>query len=157
MVENNPEIVADKIEGVADDAGLRQFVGYHIKRAYNVVRSDLAKTLEPFGLRITTYSTLILIVENPGIRQSDLADMLDIERPNLVMILDDLEQRHWIRRERVPTDRRAYALVPTPQGKRTCAKAVAADRAHEERVFASLSADQRAHLIRLLNRVERGG
>ena len=102
-------------------------------------------------------STLILIVENPGIRQSDLADMLDIERPNLVMILDDLEQRQWIRRERVPTDRRAYALVPTSQGRNTCAKAVAADRAHEEKVFGGLSKDQRAHLIRLLNLVERGG
>ena len=87
----------DYTKGI-DDGGLRQFTGYHLKRAYNVLRSDLSRTLEPLGLRITTYSTLILIVENPGIRQSELAAVLDIERPNMVVILDDLEQRGWINR-----------------------------------------------------------
>ena len=115
-VENKTSAMAkpDRTKSFTDK-GLRQFAGYHLKRAYNVLRSDLSRTLEPLGLRITTYSSLILIVENPGIRQSELASALDIERPNMVVIIDDLEQRGWINRERVKTDRRAYALYATFQ------------------------------------------
>ena len=121
-----------------DDSGLRQFAGYHLKRAYNVVRSDLSKKLEPLGLRITTYSSLILIVDNPGIRQSEIAAALDIERPNMVVILDDLEQRGWIVRERVKTDRRAYALFATLPGQQVCLRAVELDKEHEVRIFGRL-------------------
>ena len=69
-------------------------------------------------MRITTYSALNLIVENPGIRQSELAKALDIERPNTVVILDDLEHPGWIDRRRVETGRRAYALFATLAGQR---------------------------------------
>ena len=99
------------------DATMRGFVGYQIKRAFNVIQDDLAKTLKPFELRMLTYTALVLIVDNPGMRQSQLADAMDIERPNLVVIIDELERRELIVRDRVPTDRRAYALKATLAGR----------------------------------------
>ncbi len=137
------------------DEGLRQFLGYHIKRAYNVLRSDLTKSLEPLGLRITTYSSLILIVDNPGIRQSQLATNLDIERPNLVVILDELEQRGWVNRERVESDRRAYALFATLSGRQVCETAIGIDRAHETRLFSGLKHAEIKSLTAMLNKIER--
>lgn len=142
------------VSGGVNDSSLRQFLGYHMKRAYNVLRSDLTKLLEPLGLRITTYSALTLIVDNPGIRQSELADALDIERPNMVLILDDLEQNGWIARERVPTDRRAYALTATPAGKRLCKKAVALDQQHEARFLSGLKSEDVGKLVHALNDIE---
>ncbi|MEP0940875.1 MAG: MarR family transcriptional regulator [Rhizobiaceae bacterium] len=128
-----------------------------MKRAYNVLRSDLTKCLEPLGLRITTYSSLNLIVENPGIRQSELALALDIERPNMVVILDDLEQRGWIDRRRVETDRRAYALTATLAGKRVCEKAVAADLASENRLLRHLKTEEKKLLLMALKKIEQTG
>lgn len=125
-----------------------------MKRAYNVLRSDLLKALEPLGLRITTYSSLVVIVENPGIRQSELARALDIERPNLVVVLDELEQRGWINKERVETDRRAYALFATLAGSRVCEKAVALDKAHEAHLLSSLDPAAYEKLIEVLNSIE---
>ena len=156
MAKDQTTIAADTgSNGGVDDGGLRQFTGYHLKRAYNVLRSDLSRTLEPLGLRITTYSTLILIVENPGIRQSELAAVLDIERPNMVVILDDLEQRGWINRERVETDRRAYALVATLSGRRVCARAVELDQEHEAKMLANLQEREINDLVAALNKIER--
>ena len=154
---NIPKISAESSPSAksrVDDSGLRQFAGYHLKRAYNVLRSDLAKKLEPLGLRITTYSSLILIVDNPGIRQSELAAALDIERPNMVVILDDLEQKGWINRERLETDRRAYALFATLTGKRVCEKAVQQDRLHEAKVLGGLEPKEIQRLIEALNKIE---
>ena len=149
-----PKHQSKGISSAPGDSALRQFLGYHMKRAYNVLRSDLLKALEPLGLRITTYSSLVVIVENPGIRQSELARALDIERPNLVFVLDELEQRGWINKERVETDRRAYALFATLAGSRVCEKAVALDKAHEARLLSSLDPAAYEKLIEVLNSIE---
>lgn len=138
-----------------DDDTLRRSVGYHMKRAFNVVQADLVATLKPFDLRMLTYTALVLIVDNPGLSQSQLAAAMDIERPNLVVIMDELERRALINRDRVPTDRRAYALTATLAGRRLCEKAVAAVGRHEERLLAGIDAATRETVIGALRRIER--
>ncbi len=139
------------------DAALRGFFGYHMKRAMAVLQADLNKALKPLGLRMVTYSALVMIVENAGLRQTQLADALAIERPNLVVILDELEERGLITRDKVPTDRRAYALNPTLKGRRLCAAATAANRADEARLLRGLAEEQRAQVIAAMNLIERSG
>lgn len=162
-IGGNPAI-ANEREGLAaggeqaglDDA-LRQFTGYHIRRAYNALRGDLTQRLKPLGLRITTYSCLLLITQNPGIRQTELAGALDIERPNLVAILDELLRNGWIQRERMASDRRAFALNATPQGKRICKKAVLANQQNEQKILAALSERQVDTLMDALQKIEASG
>jgi DNA-binding MarR family transcriptional regulator len=136
---------------VINEDTLCLFLGYHLKRAFNVVQGDLAKTLKPLDLRMLTYTALVLIVDNPGLSQAQLADAMGIERPNLVVIVDELEQRELITRERTPTDRRVYSLKATLAGRQLCKKAVAADIAHENRLFAGIDESSRANLIRILS------
>lgn len=137
------------------DATLRRFLGYHMKRAFNVIQADLAQTLKPFELRMLTYTALVLIVDNPGLRQSQLADAMDIERPNLVVIIDELERRELITRDRVPTDRRAYALHATLTGRQLCDKAVAAVTAHENQLLEGLEEDMVAEMIAAMKQIEK--
>lgn len=139
------------------DRTLRRFVGYHIKRASNVVHADLAKTLKPFGLRMLTYTVLVLIVDNPGTRQSQLADAMDIERPNLVAVIDELEELNLIVRDRAQTDRRAYALRATPKGLQLYDKAVAAVLAHEEELFDGFDAETTSKVIAAMTKIWKQG
>lgn len=136
------------------DATLRKFVGYNMKRAFNVVQADLQKTLKPFELRMLTYSALVLVVDNPGLRQSQLADAIVIERPNLVVIIDELERRELIVRDRMPNDRRAYALKATLQGRQLCDKATTAVVALEEQLLVAIDEDARANLVAALKLIE---
>jgi DNA-binding MarR family transcriptional regulator len=122
---------------VSDEA-LRRFLGYHLKRAQSLLMADMNAAIRPLGLRMITYSALSMVVANPGLRQSQLADALAIERPNLVVILDDLETAGLIARDRVPSDRRAYALTPTVRGRRLLDRATAAVAAHEARMLAGI-------------------
>lgn len=137
-----------------NDATLRHFVGYHMKRAFNVIQTDLAQTLKPFDLRMLTYTALVMIVDNPGLRQSQLADAMDIERPNLVVIIDELERRDLISRDRVPTDRRAYALHATLAGRHLCDKAVAAVTAHEQQLLEGLEEEAINIMVATLKHIE---
>ncbi len=136
------------------DATLRDLAGYNIRRASNAVQADLVRTLAPFELRMITYSALVLIVDNPGLRQTQLAEALAIERSNLVVVIDDLERRELIGRNPMPTDRRAYALTATLAGTRLCRKATRAVRAHEARILSLLSEEERQVLASTLRRIE---
>ena len=155
MVKPIPSDKARIEESPISDMTLRRFVGYHMKRAFNVIQADLAGTLKPFDLRMLTYTALVLIVDNPGLRQSQLADAMDIERPNLVVIIDELERRELITRDRVPTDRRAYALHATLAGRQLCAKAVAAVTKHENRLLEGLGEEMVADMVTAMKQIEK--
>jgi DNA-binding MarR family transcriptional regulator len=136
------------------DRHLRNFAGYNVKRASNIMQSNAARSLEPFGLRITTFSALCVIVDNPDVTQSQLAAALNMERSNTVLIIDALEEAGLIGRFRVPTDRRSYALRATLAGiKRRDAASRALAEAEEERLV-HLTEQERAQLTELLRRID---
>ncbi|MHA6346799.1 MarR family winged helix-turn-helix transcriptional regulator [Roseivivax sp. CAU 1761] len=149
---------AEPVETVeASDRVLHRFMAYHLRRVTNLVQADLARTLRDYDLRMVTMSTLAVIVEHPGLRQSQLADILAIERPNLVAVLDELESRKLVVRSRVPTDRRAHALTATPAGARLAREAIAATEAQEQRLFAALDEQTRATVIAAMTQVRQQG
>lgn len=134
------------------DHKLADFTGYSLKRATSIVLSDLADVLRAHDLRAVSFSALLIIVEQPGLTQTQLAESLQIERSNLVTILDELSRRKLMIRARVPHDRRRHALMPTDAGKEL-ADAVRRDvMAHEDRLFAGLTAAEHAELRRLLRK-----
>ncbi|WP_158970985.1 MarR family winged helix-turn-helix transcriptional regulator [Chachezhania sediminis] len=147
------------IEGAetAPDATLRQFSGYVMKRAVAVVRNDINAALTPLGLRMFSFSALVVIVDNPGLRQAQLADALAVERPNVVSVLDDLQSRGLVRRGRAPGDKRAYALEATEAGQDLCRQALQVVTEHEARVTHGLDEGQRLALIRALSIMEQTG
>ncbi len=157
MVSTSAKTNASK--GCASDATLRQFSGYAMKRAFNAVQADVNAALAPHGLRMLTFSALVIVVDNPGLRQSQLADALALERPNLVLVVDELERADLIIRNPAQGDRRAYALTPTAAGKQVYARAVAAVTAHEDKMTAALSEAERTSLHHALRAIEiaRGG
>lgn len=139
------------------DKVLREFSGYAMKRAFNAIRADVNATLEPFQLRMVTFSALMIIVDKPGLRQSQLAEILSMERSNVVLIVDELENRELVTRERTVGDRRAYALKVTLAGRRLHDQALAAVKQHEERMMAGLTEAERLALFKGLRIIEKNG
>ena len=153
---DQPPIPQNMGEQVSD-ATLRILLGYNMKRAFNVLQGDLTRTLKPHGLRMITFTALVLIVDNPGLKQSQLADALAVERPNLVVIVDELERRDLITRDQVPTDRRAYALMATLAGQRLYDVALGDVLAHENKMLSKLNKTERAQVIAAMRLVESVG
>jgi DNA-binding MarR family transcriptional regulator len=130
--------------------GKIQWLRFRISRK---LQTDLVQELKPFKLRLVTYSALVVIHDNPGLRQFQLADVLNIERPNLVAIVNELEHRNLIVRARAPTDRRAYALRVTAKGEQVFHTATAAVRKHEAKFCKDMSEDQREAVIAAMKHI----
>lgn len=136
-----------------ESSDLEDLIGYNLKRAYVIVQTDFRKTLGDDGMSARVFSALSLCVRFPNITQSELARMMGIERSGLVAIVDELEAKNHLRRAPVPGDRRIQALVPTDEGRMAYTEAIEAVRAHEDRLFADMGADEKETLLALLKKI----
>ncbi|GAA6179526.1 MarR family winged helix-turn-helix transcriptional regulator [Shimia sp. NS0008-38b] len=144
---------APKAPGTSvSDKLLRQFIGYRVKRANLLIQDDMAKTLEPFGLRTGTFSTLAVVISSPGISQSELSDVLNIKRSGVVVVVDELERAGVLKRKPVKGDRRTNALTVTAAGRRLWDKVEKAVQDHEKALFNGLAPEEIATLHDLLAR-----
>jgi DNA-binding MarR family transcriptional regulator len=125
-----------------DMAGLDGQVGFALRLAQVAVFNDLISALKACDLRVTDFSVLLLIGANPGISQQAIGEALRIQRPNLVSIIDALQQKDLVRRETVPQDRRSYALSLTGAGTKLLTRAKAAHQRHTRKVSAAVGPHQ---------------
>ncbi|RCK46528.1 hypothetical protein TH25_16895 [Thalassospira profundimaris] len=137
------------------DSPLRGFIGYNLKRAYMSLHSDFVASLTHLDLKPTTFSALAIINENPDISQTDLARSLAMERSNIVVMIDELEKRGLIVRNKVPTDRRVYALRLTDKGTALFNDASRAVQHHEDKLLEDFSFDEKEQLVRMLIRIQK--
>jgi DNA-binding MarR family transcriptional regulator len=137
----------------APDRSLGRFHGYMMKRAFNVVQEDLTRVLEPFGLRMLSFSALLVVVEHPDITQTQLAQALSVERSNIVVLLDGLQAAGLVNRNPAPNSRRAHALRATSAGQKLAQKALTAVDAHELRLFANCDPQDIAAMRRVFAQI----
>lgn len=140
----------------APDRRLRRLAGYSLRLAYHRIKDEASRVLEGFGLRTRTFSALAIICDSPGLRQTQLAEVLSMERSNTVVLVDALEQAGLVERRQVPEDRRSYALRATAEGRRVCEAATAALEAQEDAALSGLSQEERRALMGLLAKVDAG-
>lgn len=138
---------------VRQDA-LQSLLGYNFKRGYMRIHRDIRSALAEFELTQRTFSVLSVVAENPGISQSEISRALEIERSGTVVIVDELEGRGLIQREKVPGDRRAYALSTTDDGLALHSDALARLQTCEDTIFGTFTAGQREELRALLSQLQ---
>jgi len=145
---------AKDARALAVDLGpLAGMIGYALRRAQLAVFDDVIANFAELELRPAQYSVLVLLGHTPGLKQSDVAAALGIQRANFVVLLDGLERRGLARRSAAPNDRRSYALYLTEEGERVLARAGALEAAHEARLDAKLGPGGRERLLELLGRL----
>lgn len=152
MAKHAPYSDIDILEQGAD---LEDLIGYNLKRAYIIVRTDFRDALGEDGMSARVFSALSLTVKYPNITQSGLARMMGIERSGLVAIVDELEAKNFLKRARVPGDRRVQALVPTDAGKKAYQDAIKIVRAHEDHLFSDMTNAEKDRLLELLRKIRR--
>jgi len=136
---------------------LSDVLGFHLAQAavftYGLFERHVG---EPFGLRKTEYSMLLLLLANGPLSPKRLAQALALSAPNLTMLLDRLQERGLLKRERSQTDRRSQNIVLTDEGLRVAQASAAAAGPMERDLLERLSPAERAMLIELLGKVAGG-
>lgn len=93
-------------------------LGYLIRRAQLRIFQEFNHYFEALDIKPAQFSALEIIYSTPGLRQSSLAKALNIQRTNMVGMLDILQQRGLIERQPSSNDLRAHALHLTSKGEK---------------------------------------
>ncbi len=129
-------------------------VGYRLRRAQLSVFQRFLAVFDELRLRPAEYSVLVLIADNPGRKQTEIAEVLGIKRANFVTMVHGLESRGLVEREPSAQDKRANALHLTVEGNAFLAEARAVHDAMEQDLVDRLGgAAGRDRLLELLDRL----
>jgi DNA-binding MarR family transcriptional regulator len=129
---------------------LAGLVGYALRRAQLAVFDDAIRSFADLDLRPAQFSVLAVVGHRPGLKQSEVAATLGIQRANFVALLDRLERRGLARRTPALNDRRCHALHLTAEGERVLALASARVAAIEARLDERLGPGVRDRLLDML-------
>ena len=147
------EVDTDTVATGVSLGPLAGYVGFMLRRIQSAVFAEFIASLGELDLRPAQYTLLEVIDANPGLRQSDAATALGIQKANFVALVQELERRSLIERRRSTADRRCYSLRLQPRGRRLLEAARDRHDAQESRLGALLGPADREQLLALLNRL----
>jgi DNA-binding MarR family transcriptional regulator len=129
---------------------LQDHLGYVLRRAQMEVFSRFAEAMREVDLTPGQFGVLVLIDQNPGVRQSAICDALGIQRSNFVALLHDLERRGLALRRTHGSDARINALHLTRKGQALLRRANTLHTAYEAQLTQRLGPAGRETLLTLL-------
>jgi MarR family transcriptional regulator for hemolysin len=88
---------------------------FEIAETAHALRKAFDRRAVGMGVTRAQWKVLFRLSRRPGLRQIELADMLDIEPITLSRIVDRLEEARLVERVADPADRRAWRLHVTAQ------------------------------------------
>ena len=92
-------------------------MGYRIKLLSQLLSRAFSERLEPFGLTPFHWLVLCCLWTEDGLPTSSIGDKLQQVGGTLTGVLDRMEERQLIRRERDPRDRRIWRIWLTDAGR----------------------------------------
>ena len=150
--KSSRKLLAPFVEEV-DTSYLEGLIGYNARRAALAVIEVFLQRMAIYDLRPVDFSVLSLIAHNPGVTSRQLCSTLGILPPNLVAMINALEERKVIVRQPHPTDGRAMGLHLTEGGAKLMRDAERTAAELEAEAAARLTAAESNTLIRLLKKI----
>jgi DNA-binding MarR family transcriptional regulator len=95
---------------------------FEIGETAHALRKAFDRLAVGLGVTRAQWKVLFKLTRMPGLRQVELADMLDLEPITLCRIVDRLEESGLVERVRDPEDRRAWRLHVTAKAQPIIAK-----------------------------------
>ncbi|MFV0297901.1 MAG: MarR family winged helix-turn-helix transcriptional regulator [Hyphomicrobiaceae bacterium] len=119
-----------------------------------LMRTVFDRRVKTLGLTRPQWLALTRLKRRAGASQSELAEMMEIEKAPAGKIVDRLEERGWLERRPDPDDRRVNRIFLTELGERVHSAIWPIGQATVTQALSSLSAAEAEDLTRLLSRVK---
>lgn len=122
------------------------------------VRRALGEVLAPHGITLPQYNVLRVLrgAGAAGLPTLDVAERLIERTPGITRMMDRLEARGWVMRQRSPEDRRQVLCKLTARGGQLLATLDDPMNTADEAAMDGLTGAQQRELIGLLELVRRG-
>jgi len=115
---------------------------------------DFSARVRDYDLTHTQWQALAVLSRQEGIKQAELANLLQVQPISLGRLIDRMEAAGWVERRPAPHDRRAIQLYLTPKVEPILDKMAGAASLTREAALCDFDTDEREQLFRMLERVK---
>lgn len=128
-------------------------LGASLRLAYHLYGKQLQKRLNASDLSMAQYIHLRCLGEEGSLSQSELSALLGIEKASSTRVLDELEQRNFILRERNREDRRVVVVTLSDQGRQKINQAMELARTVADRASKGFEEDELFQLFKAMDKL----
>lgn len=125
-------------------------------RASDSLVSKASTQLEQSGMTLGQFAVLEALHHLGPMCQHTLAKKLLRSGGNITLVVDNLEKRGWVRRERQKDDRRMIQIHLTPKGARLIAKVFPEHAAAITQIMKELTEQEQGELRRIAGKLGHG-
>src|SRR5262245_22223792 len=94
------------------------YIGYSITDVARLMRTVFERRVRAVDLTRAQWLVIARVHRRPGLSQSEVADLLEIEKASAGRLIDRMEAKGWLRRQADANDRRVNRLHLTPAANR---------------------------------------
>lgn len=127
-----------------------RYLAFLIMEAARLQRTVFDRRVRKIGFTRTQWMALRRVGDQPGVNQSELAELLEVEKATAGRVIDKLENFGWLERRQDDADRRVKRVYLTKLGRRIHSDITPIAEAMVEEELAGLSAKERETLTDLL-------
>jgi len=95
----------------------RRYIGFLISDVARQMRGAFDRRVRRLGLTRAQWQVLSLLHHRPGASQTELAELLEVERATAGRMIDRLERKNWVERRADAADRRINRLFLTTEAR----------------------------------------
>ena len=131
-----------------------EYIGYVLSDVARLIRTVFDRRVRDIGLTRAQWLVLTRLYRRPGASQTELADMLEIDRASAGRMIDRMQKNGWVERRADSGDRRINRLHLTADARRAHKDMWAIAEATVDDALAPLSPSERDQFTRLAARVK---
>ncbi len=130
-------------------------IGYYLERTSRLVKLRYLQAFAKLGLDITPEQWVMLdsLYQRNGQSQTELAGDSYKNAPTVTRIIDLLEKKGFVERQRFENDRRRYRILLTDAGKAVVEKVQPSVSSLRAQSWDNLSDEDYTHFLRIINQV----
>ncbi|HEX2335720.1 MAG TPA: MarR family transcriptional regulator [Hyphomicrobiaceae bacterium] len=132
----------------------QHFIGYTITDVGRLLRTVFERRVRAFGLTRAQWLIIARLHRRPGLSQSEIADLLEIEKAPAGRLIERMEAKNWLQRRSDARDRRVNRLYLTSKANRLHAAIWPIAEATVDEALRDLSPAERQRLSALMARVK---
>ena len=133
-----------------------EYIGVIISDVARLLRTAFDRRVRRLGLTRAQWLVLTRLHRRPGASQSELAEMMEVEKASAGRMIDRLEAKGWVERRAQRDDRRVKRVFLTAEAERVHKRLWRIAETTVDDALAGLSPAEREQLMTLLVRVKRG-
>src|SRR6476469_3545504 len=129
-------------------------LGFLISDVARLMRTVFDRRVRRLGLTRAQWLALTRLHRRPGASQSELADMMEVEKATVGRLIDRLEAKGWVERRAQAGDRRINRVYLTAEAERVHKRIWRVAESTVDDALAELSQREATQLLKLLSRVK---